>query len=406
MADTKFKQIGPDTGQLTNNLSFTEKTQIDTIRNTGVSISASAGRLSGSVSTRLANVNNTARSKMSIAGELASNLEAAGAVRKNSRNFLGSSVSRAVDDRKTLAAATENKRYVAPPTPRSSRQSPTEIIKTRKEKVLGVTINEYGDASYNGFQFPADLTEFAPVYLILKFKEYTRGDPFASGSVAGDAQLRLPLPENFAFTSNIRIQESDSGIYGELMNKVSPAAQGFAREGNFKQAFQQIRNDIGGSTTEESSQLISDVLKRAAFSSLSDTDAVVGGLAGQIAGAIPNPHPTVFFKGMELRQFQWNWKLVPRSKEDADELDTIIQLLRRFCIPTKSNGFLKYPYLVLPEIKPANQVIGTFKRSMVSQLSINYTGEGTSAFFVDGRPMSINLSINFMEVEHYLGEGA
>jgi hypothetical protein len=342
---------------------------------------------------------------MEIAGELATGLEAAGAVRKNSRNFLGGTVTRAVDDRKNLAAAAENKRYVAPPTPRSRRRSPDEIIKKKKEKILGVTINEYGDASYNGFQFPSDLTEFAPVYLILKFKEYTRNDPFAAGSVGGDAQLRLPLPENFAFTSNIRVQEADTGIYGELLNKVDPSAIGLAGEGEFRQAVQAIKNQVGAATGEDASAMIAQIAKRAAFSSLSDTDSVVGGLAGQIAGAIPNPHPTVFFKGMELRQFQWNWKLVPRSKDDAEQLDIIIQLLRRFCIPTESNGFLKYPFLCQPEIKPANQVIGTFKRSMVSQLAINYTGEGTSAFFVDGRPMSVNLSMNFMEVEHYLGEG-
>jgi len=45
-----------------------------------------------------------------------------------------------------------------------------------------------------------------------------------------------------------------------------------------------------------------------------------------------------------------------------------------------------------------------YKKSMLSSLSINYSGEGTSAFFVDGNPVSIELTLGLQEAELYLEE--
>ena len=73
--------------------------------------------------------------------------------------------------------------------------------------------------------------------------------------------------------------------------------------------------------------------------------------------------------------------------------------------------YLKYPNMVLPNVLEAGgasnlDLYGKFKKSSVKELLINYTAEGTSAYFVDGHPVAINLQITFQEIEAYTKEDA
>ena len=43
-------------------------------------------------------------------------------------------------------------------------------------------------------------------------------------------------------------------------------------------------------------------------------------------------------------------------------------------------------------------------KSAVKTFSVNYTAEGTSAFFVDGAPVAINLILTFQEMENMTSE--
>jgi len=66
---------------------------------------------------------------------------------------------------------------------------------------------------------------------------------------------------------------------------------------------------------------------------------------------------------------------------------------------------LKYPDLVMPSIqgKGADEM-GNFKRCMVNSFSVNYTAEGTSAFFHDGKPVSIVINMSLTEFEQFTSE--
>jgi hypothetical protein len=402
MTDTKLKQIGPDTGQLSQKLSFIEKTQIGAITNTGVSITATPGKINGSVSTALSNINNTARSTMEIGASISQNLESAGAVRKNSREFIGSIIPKVIQDKNAIHNV-ENKfrNSVANSKnrPLTKRKSADEVIKRNKSDILGAVLEDLDmlDLSYAGLQFPNDLDTYAPVWITLQFAKYSRTNPFAPGSVGGYTNIHLPLPENFSFTSSIRLDDADTGVHGQLLKMIEPSAAGTASD----------RDNIVGRVKDALGDgAVSKVAGRAAFTGLESVDPVAGGLAGQLIGGIPNPHPSVFFKGMDLRQFQWNWKMVPRSQEDANMIKAILSVLRAFTIPQDLNGYLEYPFLVKPKVNGDGDtwMYGTFKRSMVSQLNINFSAEGSSAYFVDGNPVSINLGLNFQEVENYDGQ--
>ena len=126
------------------------------------------------------------------------------------------------------------------------------------------------------------------------------------------------------------------------------------------------------------------------------------GLVSATTGLVPNPHPTAFFQGIPLRRFSWQWKFVPRSEQEASQLKEILALIKERILPEEQGGFLKSPDYVQPLVEPNNKLEIKFKKSMITQFTINYSGEGTSAFFVDGSPVSIICGMEFTEMELFL----
>jgi len=145
-----------------------------------------------------------------------------------------------------------------------------------------------------------------------------------------------------------------------------------------------------------------NVLKSAAFLKLVDSEPVLGGIAGQMAGTIPNPHPSVFFKGLDLREFDWSWKFVPRSAEEAAVLDKVLRYIKEKILPVNANTFIDYPHLVQPVVMPEDGLWGKFKKCAVKNFSINFSDEGTSAFFQNGKPVSIRCNMRIQEVEMFV----
>lgn len=411
MADTKLKQVGPDSGQLSTKLSFLEKTQIGAIRNTGHALGVNPGVITSSVSKAVGKMNNTARSELDLGSSLAAKLEQAGSVRKNSRDFITTYIPGEVKDRLALhdvPSGTRDDSFRGVPYRTEARKkSVDDVIRKNKGDIAGGVLEKLGFSRGAGLQFPADLDTQAPTYLTLAFAAYNRKDPFAPGTMGSATEIHLPLPENFSFSSNIKLQESDTGIYGELLNsQAGQAAISQIQNGKFTAAVGEITSAMSNATASEVGANLKNVAMRAAFAGLEGVDPVVGGLAGQIKGAVPNPHPTVFMKGIELRQFQWNWKLVPRNQTDADMISAIIKVVRSLVIPQASGdgSWLEYPHMVKPRVIGGDKdLYGKFKNAMVSQFTVNYSAEGSSAFFVNGAPVAINLGLNFQETENYDG---
>lgn len=408
--DSKLKNVGAAAAQLSSKLSFNEKTQVNAIKNLG-SLSATAGKLKSDSSAAISKLSRTQNSAMSLGADLAGKLESGGVFGKNAKSVIDGAIPSTIINKISLPQqfpklpvdiSNWNNRI-----PDGNFKSPQEKIKKAKEALTGVS-----DFRYNGVIYPPDLVQEAAAYLKLQFFQYTRGDPFAPGNLSPVEFVSLPLPDNLSLAFNVKYQERDTGIMGDVMN--SEAAQAGINAAQNRQgadaltaAGSALISSLGDSTSADAAAAVGQVAKRAGFAALEGANDIAGGLAGQIVGSIPNPHPTVFFKGMELRQFQWSWKFVPRSAEEASALTTALQLIKRFILPEKDSNFLKYPHMILPIVQGDNvEMYGKFKKALVSSFSVNYTGEGQSAFFVDGQPVSILCNMTFQEVENYTADDA
>lgn len=412
MADTRIKNVGPDISQLSSKLSFIEGRQVSAIRNTG-SLNPTAGQIKSDVTGALNNNTAQQRSAMDIGANIASKLESVGVHTNTTTKLIDSAVVSTVVEKTPLPQIFPklpvDLSNVSNRIPNSKNKRPTEVMKETRESLVGV-----GDLMYAGMSYPSDLQSEAPAYVRLMFHKYKRPNPFSAGSINPVYFIEFPLPDNLSLNFSAKYNERDTGMMGQLMqteaaSKAAAAASSAA--GGPAERLAAALKSGGGSllntTQDDALRSIKEVAERSLFTELATAEETVGGLAEQFAGAIPNPHPTVFFKGMDLRTFQWTWKFVPRSQQEAADLQAALKIIRKYVLPAKEAGFLQYPHLIEPSIEGENTLMyGTFKKAVVRQFSINFTGEGASAFYIDGNPVSVICSMEFQEIENFTSEDA
>jgi len=395
-------QIRPIETQLKQKFSSSERTQINSLKNLGGGLPSKAGGITSSVSQQVSNIDARQKSAMEMGANLAKKLESAGAYPKTAERVIAPAVTSTVYDKIPLAEKRGdrvlNKRINVRP------KNPRKQIQNTKDRIVGQQ-----DLRYAGLEFPTTLTSEAASYVYLHFQIYNRGTPESGGSFSPGDKIFLPIPENLSTGFNMRFEERDTGALGDLANgdAVRNAIKTYKDVGSVGEA-------VSGITVGEAQDAIKAIAQRSIFAGLNSVSETLGGIASQNAGIVNNPLPTVFFKGMDLRSFTWTWKLVPKSSEDASAIKNILKTLRKNILPEKLDGattYLKYPNMVLPNVLEGGgaanlDLYGKFKKSSVKELLINYTAEGTSAYFVDGHPVAINLQITFQEIEAYTKEDA
>ena len=130
-----------------------------------------------------------------------------------------------------------------------------------------------------------------------------------------------------------------------------------------------------------------------------------GGLtakAAQDQGVAFNPQTALAFEGVELRQFAFEFQLVPESKEEAEDARRIENFFRKYLYPKKAGLFsLKYP----PKFKiqffvgeEENTYMPMIHDCYLTSVGATMNPEGNS-FFIDGQPTAIELSLSFSETK-------
>ena len=137
-------------------------------------------------------------------------------------------------------------------------------------------------------------------------------------------------------------------------------------------------------------------------------------------GRILNPHKQLLFKGVELRNFDFQYKLVARNVEETDTIDYIIRLLRYHMLPDLGSGIpfigaiglsgagmvLKYPsefdmafYMYDDEGNPKlNPYLPAISTCVLTKMDVTY-GEKEIVSHADGSPVELTLSLSFQETQ-------
>ena len=225
-----------------------------------------------------------------------------------------------------------------------------------------------------------------------------------------------------------QVQDGNSAKYGDskMNGLVAAAAQGAT------DIMQTIKLDnLGGSIQEAGERLMNtgntardgvggmEGIKDISTKFL--TSKAVGALGGNVSvnqllarqsGEIFNPNMELLFNGPTLRSFRFSFKMTPRSSAEAAQIKLIIRSFKRNMAPktaasanksgSRGNFFLKSPNIFELRYRSGNQdhpFLHKFKQCFLTDVSVNYTGEGVYATYEDATPVSMILDLSFKELE-------
>ena len=239
------------------------------------------------------------------------------------------------------------------------------------------------------FSFPKQEPEFRTR---ITFRKYSRPKPGSQPSLTGDAVIWLPLPANLTDSFNMQINEERFDLLGTEVGVGEMLSAGYSNVADFV------------SNLRFSLDSVNDAVKkilRAGALTPGLSDIKPGQRLQSEFGVVRNPHLTSIFEGVRLKTYAFSWKLAPKSQDEAIELERIINKIKWFMHPDISpTGFaLEYPHLASIKFEVGDsQTLPNVRDSFITRMDVNNNGSGVPAFFKDGRPVSVELTLAFQEV--------
>jgi hypothetical protein len=129
------------------------------------------------------------------------------------------------------------------------------------------------------------------------------------------------------------------------------------------------------------------------------------------AGIVPNSNLELLFQGPTLRQFGFTWRMSPRSELEARNVKRIIRFFKQGSAARKISNmsgtrantlFLGTPNVFKLSYKTGNEEISglnKFKICALVNMSVVYAPDGQWASYDKGQPVSVQMSLNFQEIE-------
>ena len=263
------------------------------------------------------------------------------------------------------------------------------------------------------------------------FRAATLGSKRTSALKDYLGMVKMPMPSDVSDANNVSWGE-------DTMNNISAALTGFVGANMGASAGAKIGGGIFGALTgmEGSGD--------AAVTALFGADSILGGgladlmqgpsgemvksalqsriLAGQGVqvspesilarglGVVPNANLELLFKSPTLREFQFNWKMTPRSREEAKTVRNIIRFFKQGMAARKLSGkagmrslWLGTPNVFHVQYKTNEELdiegVNKIKTCAVTGCAINYTPDGVWSAYEDGQPTSVVMTLRMQELE-------
>ena len=214
----------------------------------------------------------------------------------------------------------------------------------------------------------------------------------------------LPIPGN--------IQDNNGAQWGEnKLNDFAAAALGIVGSvvesdnlkdipGNVTKKMNELQSGGGGSDVANYAKMVAATTAVNALGA----NVTIGGLLARSSGQVINQNLEMVFGGVTIRSFNFGWDLVPRSREEAYVVKSIIKNLKIHSAAKLDNdgmGFLNAPDIFRIGYykggKP-HPFLNRFKTCALTNMSVNYTGSGTYTTYDDGTPVHMKLDISFKEL--------
>jgi hypothetical protein len=236
--------------------------------------------------------------------------------------------------------------------------------------------------------------------------KYQRPNPGAKMTRDPIGFVTLPYPTTpVADVYNMSIGSMDLGLFGNIPNLKAiagpdPLQRGLESLGQLNSTVAErmglSSSSLGGTVVGQTASTVAATAASILALAPGITDTALSATAQSIAGIVANPHTTMLFNGVGLRQFTLNWQLSPRSEQESRNIDSIIRMLKIAMHPNKLvGGFaLDYPNLVTMQFNNDKQGTAQIDYAFISDLTVD---PGTHAYYKNGYPSFINLQMTVKE---------
>ena len=239
--------------------------------------------------------------------------------------------------------------------------------------------------------------------LNIVFPETLRNKPvpfisFTTRSSGSNIPIYLPMPPGVTFGDNMSYSTLDLGIIGTIANETIDQIAS--------------QNTIAGAVGAGVGGLVGSVVNKAKKLNVAAAASIIARnipASGNIADVIDfsskqviAPNTNTSFQNSGIRQFNFTFKLVSKSKKEAVVIDEIANVFRRGMYPKGNDVVLAYPSTWEIKFNNADGSENTFIPKIYScyltSLTSTFNGS-TNLFHEDGSPIETDVSVSFQETK-------
>ena len=244
----------------------------------------------------------------------------------------------------------------------------------------------------------------------------TRSYALSRRPIKNEGTILLPIPSNVQDGNSIKVGDNSlNGLEAAGASAIINTMQtDFTSETNITDQFGKVAADFKGDvvTGANLKQVQNMALSKLTASAL----GIFGGnittnqLLARQTGNIINPNMELLFDGPTLRAFKFQFKMTPRNRKEAEQIKLIIRSFKRNMAPRAEGGgkekdsswFLKTPKVFELRYRTGNKdhkYLHKFKQCFLTDIAVNYTGDGVYSTYEDGSPISYLMDLSFKELE-------
>ncbi len=238
--------------------------------------------------------------------------------------------------------------------------------------------------------FPEDRTSYPGC---LKFTLIGDDGVSASPNETGDSQVQLYLQQGMQVADKVEYDNAELGLVGGV---IAGGARGSGSENDsMTDAF----------SADAANKMVEGLVAKAGAS-------VGGGIGAGIRARTkksPNPNTRALFKQVNLRTFQFSFKLIPTSEAEAVNIQQIIKFFRAEMYPESIEATVggielaiayRFPKRIIVEMEYDGQSLSPkIAPSYIDSFTANYNGSSQTFFKGDGQYYFSEVDINFSLTE-------
>ena len=245
----------------------------------------------------------------------------------------------------------------------------------------------------------------------------TRSYALSRRPLKNEGTILLPIPSNVQDGNSIKVGENSlNGLQaagaGAIMNVMQTD---FTSETNITDQFAKVASDFKGDVVSgtDMKQVQNMALSKLTASALGvfGGNVTVNQLMARQRGEIINPNMELLFDGPTIRAFKFQFKMTPRNQREAEQIRLIIRAFKRNMAPRAAGKtpkekegawFLKSPNVFELRYRTGNKnhkYLHKFKQCFLTDIAVNYTGDGVYSTYEDGSPVSYLMDLSFKELE-------